>query len=186
MSIHALPRARFSPALLASHPAIRVGAFAALCALGAQVRVYMPGNPAPMTMQTFVVALACLCLPWRQAAAAMGLYVGAGLAGLPVFADAAAGGGALTGATGGYLAGFVLAPLAVALLVRGRPTSFAGSLAIALVAHASVFACGVPWLKLATGSTWAEALLLGLAPFVAGTLAKSALAASIARRPSRA
>lgn len=186
MTTLAISRTRDLPARALSHPAARIGAFALFTALCAQAKVYMPGNPAPMTLQTLAVALACLCLPWRHATAAMALYILAGLAGLPVFADLAAGAGALTGATAGYLAGFLLAPLAVALFFRTRPTTLAGALAVGLIAHAAVFALGVPWLKLAVGATWAEAIALGLVPFIAGTVVKSALAAAIARRPSRA
>ena len=47
--------------------------------------VPIPGTPVPITLQTFVVMLAALMLPWKQAGAAMLMYLAAGAVGLPVF-----------------------------------------------------------------------------------------------------
>ena len=49
----------------------------------------IPGTPVPITPQTFVVMLAALMLPWEQAGAPGGLYLGPGAAGLPGFAAGA-------------------------------------------------------------------------------------------------
>lgn len=51
--------------------------------------VPIPGTPVPITLQTFVVMLAALMLPWKQAGAAVLMYLPAGAAGLPVFAGGA-------------------------------------------------------------------------------------------------
>ena len=51
--------------------------------------VPIPGTPVPITLQTFVVMLAALMLPWKQAGAAVLMYLAAGAAGLPVFAGGA-------------------------------------------------------------------------------------------------
>lgn len=45
--------------------------------------VPIPGTPVPITLQTFVVMLAALMLPWKQAGAAVLMYLAAGAAGLP-------------------------------------------------------------------------------------------------------
>ena len=52
--------------------------------------VPIPGTPVPITLQTFVVMLAALMLPWKQAGAAVLMYLAAGAAGLPEFAGGAA------------------------------------------------------------------------------------------------
>mgnify|MGYP002239049158 CR=1 FL=1 len=39
--------------------------------------VPIPGTPVPITLQTFVVMLAALMLPWKQAGAAMLMYLAA-------------------------------------------------------------------------------------------------------------
>ena len=89
--------------------------------------VPIPGTPVPITLQTFVVMLAALMLPWKQAGAAMLMYLAAGAGGLPVFA-----GGtsplALVGPRAGFLFGFLPGVVAIALL-RGKSdtSSFAAA-----------------------------------------------------------
>ena len=67
--------------------------------------VPIPGTPVPITLQTFVVMLAALMLPWKQAGAAMLMYLAAGAVGLPVFAGGAST-MALVGPSAGFLIGF--------------------------------------------------------------------------------
>ena len=87
----------------------------------------IPGTPVPITLQTFVVMLAGLMLPWRQAGAAVATYLAAGAVGLPVFA-----GGtstlALVGPSAGFLFGFLPGVVVIALL-RGKSdtSSFAAA-----------------------------------------------------------
>ena len=60
---------------------------AALTGVAAQVSIPLPFTPVPITLQTFTVLLAGAALgPWR-AGAAMLLYLVAGVAGVPWFAD---------------------------------------------------------------------------------------------------
>ena len=95
--------------------------FAVLMWLSAAAgEIPIPGTPVPITLQTFVVMLAGLMLPWRQAGAA-------GAVGLPVFA-----GGtstlALVGPSAGFLFGFLPGVVVIALL-RGKSdtSSFAAA-----------------------------------------------------------
>ena len=65
-------------------------------------KVQVPMWPVPMTMQSFVVLFLGAALGPRLGAAAVALYLGQGLAGLPVFAMPGAGGPAyFLGTTGG-------------------------------------------------------------------------------------
>ena len=60
--------------------------FAVLMWLSAAAgEIPIPGTPVPITLQTFVVMLAGLMLPWRQAGAAVATYLAAGAVGLPVW-----------------------------------------------------------------------------------------------------
>ena len=77
--------------------------------------VPIPGTPVPITLQTFVVMLAALMLPWKQAGAAVLMYLAAGAAGLPVFA-----GGASTMALVGPSAGFLIGFLPAAVAAQGQ------------------------------------------------------------------
>ena len=77
--------------------------------------VPIPGTPVPITLQTFVVMLAALMLPWKQAGAAVLMYLAAGAAGLPVFAGGAST-MALVGPSAGFLIGFLPAAVVTSLL----------------------------------------------------------------------
>ena len=81
----------------------------------------------PITLQTFVVMLAGLMLPWRQAGAAVATYLAAGAVGLPVFASGTST-LALVGPSAGFLFGFLPGVVAIALL-RGKSdtSSFAAA-----------------------------------------------------------
>lgn len=156
-----------------------------LIAIAAQVRLYLPGTPVPVTLQTLAVILAGLWGGAGRGSAAAVLYVTLGAGGLPVFADLSAGPAALLGPTGGYLIGFVAAPSLVAWLARdsaGRLRGWPALVGVGLLAHAVIFAFGVPWLKFVAGLDWPGAIAAGLVPFLAGTAIKSAIAAGFAGR----
>ena len=162
---------------------LAVAAFAIATALAAQVRVPLPFTPIPMTLQTLFVVLAGAMLGPRLGAASQLTYLGAGIAGLPVFT---AGGGAayLLGPTGGYLLAFPVAAFLAGLVarrIRGhgwRATAllFVGVFLVSFV----ILLGGAGWLALTTGDT--TALALGVLPFLAGDVVKSALVALIAAR----
>lgn len=90
--------------------------FAVLMWLSAAAgEIPIPGTPVPITLQTFVVMLAALMLPWKQAGAAMLMYLAAGAVGLPVFAGGAST-MALVGPSAGFLIGFLPAAVVTSLL----------------------------------------------------------------------
>ncbi len=82
----------------------------------------LPGIPltagVPITLQTLAVILAGMVLGPGRGAAAVGLYLVAGLAGLPVFSGFSSGLGVLAGPSAGYLLSFPLAAFVAGLLVR--------------------------------------------------------------------
>ena len=80
-------------------------------------KIQVPFWPVPMTMQTFVVLVLGVAYGWRLAGATVLLYLAQGALSLPVFA---AGGGLayMSGPTGGYLVGFLLAAVAVGWLAE--------------------------------------------------------------------
>lgn len=86
-----------------------------LWAASAAGEIPVPGTPVPITLQTFVIMLAALMLPWRQAGAAIALYLAAGALGLPVFAGGAST-LALVGPSAGFLLGFLPAAVITSLL----------------------------------------------------------------------
>jgi biotin transport system substrate-specific component len=157
--------------------------FVALCA---RVTVPLPGNPVPLTLQNFGVLVVGLLLGPRRAFAAMILYLAGGAGGLPVFNSAGPGGTAqLFGLTGGYLLAYpFVAGLAGFLFERGRKT-FARAAAAGIVAEILLFAIGITWLAIATGS-FKKAIFFGLYWFVFAEVIKVLLAAAVAVRIKRA
>jgi biotin transport system substrate-specific component len=168
----------------AKQSAMVVGAslFVALCA---RITIPLPGNPVPLTLQNFGVLLVGLLLGPRRAFAAMVLYLAEGAAGLPVFNPVGMGGIAqLFGPTGGYLMSYpFVAALAGFVFDRGRKT-FARAAAAGLVAEVALFAIGLSWLTILTGS-FKKALFFGLYWFVFAEVIKVLLAAATAVRMKR-
>lgn len=171
----------FGPSKSSGDLALRVAGvvgFAALTAALAQVSFRVPGSSVPVTMQTLAVSLAALALGARLGSVSMVLYVLLGVCGLPVFAEQAGGWKVATGASGGYLIGFVLAQPVMALSARDGK-AFAGSrgLIMAMVlGNALVLGCGAAWLVYRIGMSWSGALDEGVWPFLPGAMVKSAVA----------
>ena len=86
----------------------------------AQVKIPLPFTPVPLTGQTFAVLLVAAVLGSKRGAASIVLYIALGAFGLPIFAGGASGMAYLTGATLGYLVGFVEATEVVDERGRGR------------------------------------------------------------------
>lgn len=149
-----------------------------LLALAARVEIPLPFSPVPVTGQTFAVLLIGAALGARFGAAAVAAYVLEGVAGLPVFAGGAAGVARLTGPTGGYLVGFVLAAAIVGWAAeRGWTKRIATTLVAMLAGEAALYACGLVWL--ARFPLTLGVLDAGLFPFIAGDLYKICLAVAV-------
>lgn len=153
---------------------------AAFIAVGA--RVDIPIGPVPISLQSFVVLVAGFVLGSVNGTIAVGLYWLAGLVGLPVFADGAAGLGTLTGPTGGYLLGFLPSAALAGAAVRTRTSlRWRDGIIWGLAATLVVFVLGLPWLKHALGLTWRETVDVGMLPFLPGAALKLAAAVAVAR-----
>jgi len=170
---------------------IAAGAFFIyLCAL---VSFKIAGNPVPYTLQNFGVLVVGGALGLRRGAAAAMLYVLLGLVGLPFFAEGKGGIQVIWGATGGYIVGFVVAATVVGRLAElGWDRRIGGAIGATALGTAVIYLIGVPWLMVATGITFAKAIELGLAPFLAVDVIKLLAAAAVfpaawwvvGRRPS--
>ncbi|MBO9466034.1 biotin transporter BioY [Tropicibacter sp. R15_0] len=149
----------------------------ALLTLSAKIKV--PFYPVPMTMQVAVVLLLGAAGGARFAFQSFGAYLLAGAAGLPVFAgtpEKGIGLAYMTGPTGGYLLGFLVA----AVLVGWAADQFGRkgmvlSLPVALVA---IYALGAAWLAQFVPAD--KVMAYGVTPFVLGDLVKLCLAGVLA------
>jgi biotin transport system substrate-specific component len=108
------------------------------------------------------------------------LYILAGMIGMPVFADGAHGIDIVTGATGGYLIGFLAAGWVVGRLAEARfdrkPVT---ALPLFLIGSAIIYAIGVPWLAVSADQSLGWAISNGFVDFIPGDLVKAAAAAGL-------
>jgi biotin transport system substrate-specific component len=166
----ALPRSGVVSVLLV------VGA-AALTALAAQWRIYLPFTPVPITGQTFAVLLTGAALGWKLGAAGQILYLAVGAAGAPVFSDASGGVEVITGATGGYLIGFVFAAGLVGWMAEHRQDrSFATMFTAFILGSLVIYTFGVLGLMISADMSLTAAVEAGVVPFLLGDLIKAAAA----------
>jgi biotin transport system substrate-specific component len=157
-----------------------VAAYAGLTGLAAQVAIPLPFTPVPITGQTFAVLLGGAALGWRRASLGMLLYVVAGLAGAPWFAQGTGGTAALTAPSFGYIIGFLFAGALVGRLAELRFDRNPALTFLAMVAgNLLIYLFGVPWLMAAVHADLATALHLGVQPFLVGDLLKALVAAGL-------
>jgi biotin transport system substrate-specific component len=162
-----------------------------------------PFYPVPLTMQTLAVLLVGGLLGPRLGVSTVAAYLAAGAMGAPVFHNGLGGVAVLAGPTGGYLVGFLPAAFLVGLAAQSisarhsdrgghaQRTTISGRtgsmreiavLAVgALLAGLAVYAVGLPWLSLFTGSSLSQAAAVGAVPFLLGDLFKTAVAVGAVR-----
>ncbi|MDC7234901.1 MAG: biotin transporter BioY [Spirochaetales bacterium] len=145
----------------------------------------IPVGPVPIVLTTmFVVLSGMLGGPW-VGLSAVGSYLILGIIGLPVFAGGTAGIAKLMGPTGGFLIGYLLAPVAGGFIFN-PPGDKAKGLKVllavlgAFTAGALIYVPGIPWLKYSLSMDWPSALQAGLIPFIPGFIIKNAAAAALA------
>ncbi|MEV7779431.1 biotin transporter BioY [Kitasatospora sp. NPDC088351] len=148
---------------------------AALTGVAAQLSVNIPGSPVPVTGQTFAALLVGTALGARRGIASLGLYLLAGLAGLPWFAEGTSG---WAMPSLGYVLGFVLAAgLTGALARRGADRTPLNTAATMVLGSLAIYAVGVPYLAFSLDVPLARAAELGLYPYLVGDALKAAFAA---------
>lgn len=158
---------------------ITASLMAALIAVGAFVII--PVGPVPVSLQTFFVLLTGLLLSPRWAVAAVGLYLFAGIIGLPVFAGGTSGIGRIAGPTGGYLLGSLPAVGVVSWLHHLKGRHLVKTILALIIGTAGIYALGVPWLKMVTAMPWSKALTVGMLPFLLGDALKIVAVVPIAK-----
>lgn len=154
----------------------------AALAIAAKIKVPLWPSPVPVTLGTFAVLTIGAAYGARMGMATIVGYLLIGALGFDVFANSTAGTSGIaymTGSTGGYLVGFVLATLALGWLARrGWDRSIVKTALAMLVGNALIYVPGLLWLGHLY--TWEKPILeWGLTPFLIGDAMKLALAALI-------
>jgi len=150
----------------------------ALLALSAKFNLPLPY--VPMTLQTLVVLMIGAAYGWRLGTATVVAYLAEGAMGLPVFAGPVGGIAPLVGPTAGYLFGFIGAAFVTGWLAeRGWDRSVLRLFAAMALGHIVILAAGFGWLAFGMKLGVEKAWLVGIVPFIAGSLVKNALGATL-------
>lgn len=164
-----------------------VTGFALLTALFAQISIQLWFTPVPITGQTFAVLLSGAALGSRAGAASQALYWVMGVAGLPFYAGGEGGWSTATGATAGYLLGFIAAGYAVGYLAeQHQDRRFSTSVGAFLTGTFIIYVFGVLGLMLYAlrmpDVSWSFTEVIstiGVGPFLPGDAIKLLLAAGL-------
>lgn len=155
-------------------------------ALLAQVSIPLPFTPVPITGQTLGVALVGAALGRKLGFLTLITYLVEGASGLPVFAAGGFGLARIIGPSGGYLVAFPFAAALIGYLVEryGADRKFFPTLLSMLAGDLVVFAVGATWLGvwLSIGGKFPGimgVLIMGVIPFLPGSLIKASIAAAI-------
>ena len=174
--------ARFAPGIgsQALRAALLVVLGVGLITLAAKIRV--PMWPVPVTMGTFAVLTVGALYGLRLSVITLLAYLALGAAGVAVFAGDTAGLVYMTGPTGGYLLGYLVAAATVGWLAeRGWSRSVPGMIAALLLGNALIYAFGLPWMAhlflAEKGAAWV--MQWGMTNFLLGDLLKLMLAAMV-------
>ena len=149
-----------------------------LIAILAQISIYIPFSPVPITGQTIGILLIGSILGPKKGFLSVVIYLSEGLLGFPVFTKMNAGLPVLFGYTGGYLWSFLPAVYIIGYLSKKNFTNkailnFISCLSVTLF----ILIFGTIYLSLFFGIN--KALTIGFYPFVIVGIIKSLISATI-------
>jgi biotin transport system substrate-specific component len=164
-------------------------AFATLTGMSAQLRLYLPFTPVPITGQVFAVLLSAVVLGRWYGGLSQVIYTAIGLAWIPWFAPktgeaafSSGGWSIIYGATGGYIIGFIFAAFVVGFLtdtyVKAR--ELRALMPIFMLGIGIIYTFGAAWLAFVIGIGIKKALVLGVLPFIALDITKALSSSFIA------
>jgi biotin transport system substrate-specific component len=150
---------------------------AAFVGLLAQLSIPLSFTPVPLSLGTFAVLLTGAALGPVRGALSIGIYLLAGMAGMPWFAGQTSGWGF---PSFGYIIGLVLAGALVGWLAsRGGDRTPLRTVRTMVLGNLVIYAVGVPYLMGATGMDLATGIEKGVVPFLVGDAIKIVIAAGL-------
>ena len=165
---------------------LNVALFSALAAIGAFIHIPLPFSPVPITLQTLFTYMAGALLGGYLGALSQLIYILIGISGLPIFAGGNAGPSVLIGPTGGYIVGFIVGAFVIGKMTEAKKNSgLLWLLTCMIVGTTIIYISGVTqlmnWMKI----DFEKAVIMGVAPFIAGDVLKMVVAAYTTHRIRR-
>jgi biotin transport system substrate-specific component len=122
----------------------------------------------PITLQTFIIALAGAFLHSKWGTSSVFIYILLGAVGIPVFSGYGSGFGKLFGMTGGFIWGFLLLAFFCGLQVKTKKTWIYYFLrfVFGVIGLLSCHALGILQFSILTESTWIASALLVSVPYL--------------------
>ena len=160
--------------------------FAAIISAGALIAI--PIGVIPIVLQNFFTLLSGLVLGPALGSASVGLFLAAGVIGMPVFANNGSpmGIARIIGPTGGYLFGYLLGALVAGLIVGfprpGERVSVWRYVLAVVTGSLVVYIPGLVRLKWYLNISWSQAFFLGFIPFLPGDAIKGVAVGLVAPR----
>jgi biotin transport system substrate-specific component len=152
---------------------------AGLTGAAAQISIHVPSiTPVPFTLQTLAVLLTGAALGTVRGVLSMALYLAAGSAGVPWFANHSH--GWAVDPSFGYILGFVAAAGVVGELARrGNDRYIMSAIGLMAVGDATLLTIGTIWLSNDLHVSASKAIALGVTPFLIGDAIKLGIAALV-------
>jgi biotin transport system substrate-specific component len=158
--------------------AVLIAGGAGLTGLAAQVSVHTGLTPVPFTLQTLAVLLVGSALGSVRGVLSIGLYLLAGMAGVPWYANHSS--QWQHNPSFGYIIGFVIAAGVVGELARrGNDRTVMSTVGLMVLGSAIVYLVGATWLAQDLHVSASKAVALGVTPFLIGDTIKAAIAAIV-------
>lgn len=164
--------------------AVTVALMSAVIALCSWIT--FPIGAVPVTLQTFAVAACVSLLGMKKGTIAVIVYILLGIVGLPVFSFFTGGIGALTGATGGYISGFVFMAIVGGFFCDKFRNSIAVNIAGMLAGLVLCYITGTlwyvfVWLKSPDSVSVAAVFASCVLPYIIPDIIKISLACWVAK-----
>ncbi len=153
-----------------------VALFTGLIIIGSFIRVPLF---VPITLQTLFIYIAGLSIGW-YALLSVGAYLALGTAGLPIFAKGNAGIAYFIGPTGGFLIGFLIVIVIIAILRRSTQQILWNALVL-VIATIALYIIGATWFAMATSHGFLKTMQFAVLPFLVGDALKIVVAVGVHR-----
>ena len=141
----------------------------------------IPIGPVPISLTPLTILLSVYILGTASGSVATLLYVFLGAVGLPVFGGFTGGFGIIAGPTGGYIIGYVFLALISGWFVEHFYNMVWVQYLGMCLGMAVLYAFGTAWLAYVAHMTFAEALTVGVLPFIAVDMIKMAVSIILGR-----